>query len=178
MELPTFLASKDLSFPYYYGPNPYPTTSDAPQPENSPRRPVLGSHVLSQIIHRQMTGVITQQSARQLLAHCRVPPPDLPESTASPNTDTTAASEAIDRLIDDLGLRFQPLSDAEYRKLVQEAIASNPDMANKAREEQVKSKKSKKGKMMWFVGQVMKNGEKGRVEAEKAEKYVAEAFAE
>ena len=49
-------------------------------------------------------------------------------------------------------------------------------MARKAREELRMSQGNKKGKVMWFVGQAVRSGEKGSIKAGEVEWRVLEAL--
>ncbi|RMJ26102.1 hypothetical protein PHISP_03035 [Aspergillus sp. HF37] len=76
----------------------------------------------------------------------------------------------IGQLLEEESLLLRPLSREEYVGLAEAAIRQNPQMA-----EQVRSKKQE-GKLGWFVGQMMRTGEKGRVEAQKASEVVREVI--
>ena len=52
------------------------------------------------------------------------------------------------------------------RSMAQEIIDENPDMAAAARD------KGQKGKLMWFVGQMVRKGEEGTVEPDTARQVV------
>lgn len=170
MELPTHLASSDARFPYYYDPNPY---SPHPNTTIEPRvAPILGTHVLAELLFHHLTGSLTQQSARHLLSLCRLPSSsDLAPSSTDRSVDVSTP-EAVHKLISDHELWFQPLSAEGYRALVQNVLDDNVDMAGKAQEELERTGGRKKGKMMWLVGQVMRKGEKGKVEAGVVERHV------
>lgn len=74
----------------------------------------------------------------------------------------------IPQLLEEDNLLLRPLSREEYLALAEAAIAQNPQMV-----EQIRSK-NQLGKLGWFVGQMMRTGEKGRVEAPKAEEVLRE----
>lgn len=74
----------------------------------------------------------------------------------------------IPQLLEEDNLLLRPLSREEYIALAESAIAQNPQMV-----EQIRSK-NQLGKLGWFVGQMMRTGEKGRVEAPKAEEVLRE----
>lgn len=97
--------------------------------------------------------------------------------------------ESVHEHVDEHGLRLEPMSDADYSRLAEEILQLDSTMAAKARQEAVKAaasaddggadsdaastkkKKSKPGgKMMWFVGQMVRKGQDGRVQPERAEK--------
>lgn len=74
----------------------------------------------------------------------------------------------IPQLLEEENLLLRPLSREEYIALAESAINLNPQMV-----EQIRSK-NQLGKLGWFVGQMMRMGEKGRVEAQKANEVLRE----
>jgi aspartyl-tRNA(Asn)/glutamyl-tRNA(Gln) amidotransferase subunit B len=74
----------------------------------------------------------------------------------------------VPQLLEEDNLLLRPLSREEYLALAESAIAQNPQMV-----EQIRSK-NQLGKLGWFVGQMMRTGEKGRVEAPRAEEILRE----
>lgn len=78
----------------------------------------------------------------------------------------------IPQLLEEDNLLLRPLSREEYVVLAEAAIAQNPQMV-----EQIRNK-NQLGKLGWFVGQMMRTGEKGRVEAPKAEEVLRELILE
>ena len=74
----------------------------------------------------------------------------------------------IAQLVEEENLVLRPLSREEYLALAESAISLNPQMV-----EQIRSK-NQLGKLGWFVGQMMRMGEKGRVEAPKADEILRE----
>ncbi|KAL2829710.1 Glutamyl-tRNA amidotransferase subunit B, mitochondrial [Aspergillus cavernicola] len=72
------------------------------------------------------------------------------------------------QLLEEENLILRPLSREEYIALAEAAIEQNPQMV-----EQIRSKKQL-GKLGWFVGQMMRMGVKGRVEALKADEILRE----
>ncbi|KAK4991435.1 hypothetical protein LTR50_001827 [Elasticomyces elasticus] len=110
---------------------------------------------LADIIVHLQTNQITGNTAKKLLAHY-----------ASLQPVAEAAIPSVSKIIDTSGLRLVPLTEGEYIEMAQKVMAENPDMVKAVRE------KGQKGKIMWFVGQMMRRGEEGRVEAEKARSYV------
>ncbi|KAL4918879.1 GatB/GatE catalytic domain-containing protein [Aspergillus aurantiobrunneus] len=74
----------------------------------------------------------------------------------------------IVQLLEEENLILRPLSRDEYIALAEAAIEQNPQMV-----EQIRSK-NQLGKLGWFVGQMMRMGEKGRVEAQKADATLRE----
>ncbi|KAJ5638326.1 hypothetical protein N7490_008205 [Penicillium lividum] len=73
----------------------------------------------------------------------------------------------VPQLLEEDNLLLRPLSREEYITLAESAIALNPKMVEQIRGNQL-------GKLGWFVGQMMRTGEKGRVEAPKAETILRE----
>ena len=96
---------------------------------------------------------ITSHAAKQLLATLH----DLQPDERRPS---------VEQLIESGNLRLRPLSDDEYMALAEEVMAQNPEMVAAVRD------KGQKGKLMWFVGQVIRKGEEGTVEPEKAREIV------
>ncbi|CAG7985455.1 unnamed protein product [Penicillium salamii] len=74
----------------------------------------------------------------------------------------------VSQILEEENLLLRPLSRDEYVALAQSVMALNPQMI-----EQIRSK-NQLGKLGWFVGQMMRTGEKGRVEAPKAEEILRE----
>lgn len=74
----------------------------------------------------------------------------------------------VPQLLEEENLLLRPLSREEYIALAESAISQNPQMV-----EQIRNK-NQLGKLGWFVGQMMRTGEKGRVEAQKANEILQE----
>ena len=70
---------------------------------------------------------------------------------------------SVEQIVDEEGLRLLPLSEDEYVLLAEEVMATNAGLV-----EQI-TKKGQMGKMMFLVGQMMRRGPDGRIEAKKAE---------
>jgi aspartyl-tRNA(Asn)/glutamyl-tRNA(Gln) amidotransferase subunit B len=75
---------------------------------------------------------------------------------------------SVEAIIKAEGLAFRPLTEAEYEVLAKEVMDSNPDMVQQIRE------KGQTGKVMFLVGQMMRQRDDGRIEAQKAEKKLRE----
>ena len=73
-------------------------------------------------------------------------------------------ARAVEQIVQEENLLLRPLSEEEYRQLAQSLIDENPKMVEAVQKGQM-------GKVMWFVGQMMR-AEEGRVEAKKAEDVV------
>lgn len=100
-----------------------------------------------------------------------------------------SASNSTDRIeayIDAQNLRLQAMTDEDYLRLAEKLVQDNAKMADQARSEALlrshdnasesegdrhggRKKKLGSGKMMWFVGQMVRHGEAGRVQPERAE---------
>ncbi|KAL4940932.1 hypothetical protein BDV06DRAFT_12302 [Aspergillus oleicola] len=74
----------------------------------------------------------------------------------------------IPQLLEEENLILRPLSREEYIALAEAAIELNLQMVEQIRD------KNQLGKLGWFVGQMMRMGEKGRVEAPKADSILRE----
>lgn len=101
--------------------------------------------ILTNLHQRQ----ITSRTAKQLLVALH----ELPQAEARPS---------VEQLINEGNLRLRPLSEEDYVALAEQIMAENPTMVAAVRE------KGQKGKVMWFVGQMVRRGEEGTVEPEKA----------
>ena len=106
---------------------------------------------LAEIIDQQQRKRITGPTAKQVLAMVF-------EGDRRP----------IPQLVEEENLVLRPLSREEYIALAEAAIGLNPGMVEQIREKQ------QLGKFGWFVGQMMRMGEKGRVEAPKADAILRE----
>lgn len=111
------------------------------------------ANVLAHLLHKE----ITARAAKQLVSALQ----DMPASDERPT---------VEELIEAGGLRLRPLSEEEYNTLAQQIMDESPDMVAAVRE------KGQKGKIMWFVGQMVRRGEEGTVEPEKARKVVETMF--
>jgi aspartyl-tRNA(Asn)/glutamyl-tRNA(Gln) amidotransferase subunit B len=106
----------------------------------------VSSSDMAQLIHLLLVGKITSSTAKQVLKMAFY-----------------GDSRGIETIVREDNLEFQPLSDNEYLRLAAEVIETNPGPVKDIRE------KGKSGKLMFLVGQMMKRGKDGRVEAQKAE---------
>ncbi|KAI9738299.1 MAG: hypothetical protein M1834_008797 [Cirrosporium novae-zelandiae] len=105
----------------------------------------IPTQAVADIVHELLFNRITGRTAKQLL-------PAVFEGDQRP----------ISQIVEEENLIFSPLPLKEYEELVKEIMRENPDMV-----EQVRKPGGEK-KVMWFVGQMMRRGEEGRVEANKA----------
>lgn len=108
---------------------------------------------LSDIVTNLQQKQITSRTAKQLLATLY----GLPLGESRPT---------VEQMIEDGNLRLRPLSEEGYVTLAEHIIAENPAMAAAVKE------KGQRGKVMWFVGQMVRRGEEGTVEPEKAREVV------
>ncbi|KAF2862238.1 hypothetical protein K470DRAFT_17789 [Piedraia hortae CBS 480.64] len=108
---------------------------------------------LADVLSNSSNKQITARAAKQLLATLF----DIPNGSPRPS---------VEQLIDAGNLRLRPLSDDEYVQLARTIMDQNPQMVAAVRD------KGQKGKIMWFVGQMVRTGEEGTVEPEKAKMVV------
>ncbi|KAF4554518.1 Glutamyl-tRNA(Gln) amidotransferase subunit B-like protein [Elsinoe fawcettii] len=99
--------------------------------------------ILQHLLHKQITG----RSAKQLLQTC---------------FEGKAGDKSVQTLIEEGNLLLRPMSEDEYRSLAQSILDESPDAVAAVRE------KGQKGKVMFFVGQMMRRAEEGTVEADTA----------
>ncbi|KAG8628822.1 hypothetical protein KVT40_002687 [Elsinoe batatas] len=102
---------------------------------------------LSAILHHLLLKQITGRSAKQLLQTC---------------FEGSAPGKSVDDLVMEANLQLRPMSEPEYQSLAQEILDENPDAVSAVKD------KGQKGKVMFFVGQMMRKAEEGTVEADKA----------
>jgi aspartyl-tRNA(Asn)/glutamyl-tRNA(Gln) amidotransferase subunit B len=113
------------------------------QPEDSfDKLPFLAPADLDDIIYLELRSEITRETGRDLVRR-----------------RFEGDTRSIDQIVDDEGLRLQPMTDADYEQLATEIIEQNPEMADVVRKEAEKGKGREKGKVMWFVGQMMRRME-------------------
>lgn len=120
------------------------TTSEVPWSENA----VLPEQ-LCDIIHLRLSKQITGRTAKQLLGSI-----------------FEGDQRSVVEIVESENLFLRPMSEAEYEAMATELLDDNPDMVAAIKE------KGQKGKVMWFVGQMMRKGEEGTVEAEKAKEVI------
>nr|KMM73012.1 aspartyl/glutamyl-tRNA(Asn/Gln) amidotransferase subunit B [Coccidioides posadasii RMSCC 3488] len=111
----------------------------------------VSGQALAEIVHLLSRKAITGTTAKSLLA-----------------TVFEGDTRAIQQIVDEEDLSFKPLSRAEYIALAESIIQNNPETAREIREN------GKVGKIGWFLGQMMRLGDKGRVEAPRARKILEE----
>ncbi|KAJ6104937.1 hypothetical protein N7486_003626 [Penicillium sp. IBT 16267x] len=111
---------------------------------------IVPAQSLADLIDHLQRGLVTGLTAKQVLASI-----------------FGGDRRPVPQLLQEDNLLLRPLSREEYISLAESAIALNPKMAEQIRGKQL-------GKLGWFVGQMMRMGEKGRVEAPKAETILRE----
>lgn len=112
----------------------------------------ITSEQLSDILVHLLQKQITARVAKQLLA-------TLVQADS-------ADHRTVAQRIDDENLRLRPLTEEGYLELAQAIMAENPDQVTAVKE------KGQKGKVMWFVGQMVRRGDEGTVEPQKAREVV------
>ena len=105
-------------------------------------------HVLHLLVEKKITG----QSAKKLFL------------LALENEDRSVLD-----ILKEENLELKEMPRAEYLRMAQSLIDANQEMAGKVR-------KGHQGKLMWFVGQMMRDG-KGSTEAHKAKEVLEELLA-
>lgn len=116
---------------------------------------------LADILISLHTKQITARVAKQLLSTLH----ELPSATG------TAPRPTAEQLIDEGNLRLRPLSDQEYATTAHQLMDENPQMVQAIRDGQ-------KGKVMWFVGQMVRRADEGTVEPEKAKEVLERLLAD
>ncbi|KAF2147227.1 uncharacterized protein K452DRAFT_217956 [Aplosporella prunicola CBS 121167] len=122
------------------------TTAEISWTENTVSSEQLASIILH-LLRKQITG----PTAKQLL------------STVFYGDD-----RPVRQIIDDENLLLRPMSREEYFALAGEILDDNPDAI-----EAIKTK-GQKGKLKFLLGQMIRRGDEGRVEAKKAEEVLEE----
>ncbi|KAF2152762.1 mitochondrial cytochrome c oxidase assembly factor [Myriangium duriaei CBS 260.36] len=105
------------------------------------------SAIISHLLQRHITG----RSAKQLLQTV---------------FDGEAVGKSVEQLIDEGNLRLRPMSEDEYTVFAQTILDENPEAVAAVKE------KGQKGKVMFFVGQMMRRADEGTVEADKAKQVI------
>jgi len=105
---------------------------------------IVPAEALASIIRNLLGSRITGRTAKQLLSMV-----------------FEGDTRTVYTIIDEENLRLHPLTAEEYQGMAETVILKNSEMAEKV-------KKGQTGKLQFFVGQMMRQGE-GRVEAVKAE---------
>ena len=106
---------------------------------------------LAKIVHLLQRSEITTSTAKSLLT-----------------TIFDGEERSVQQIVEEDNLLLTPMTREEYIALAEQVISDNPDMVKQIRE------KGQTGKIGWLVGQVKRIGEKGRVEAQKADEILRE----
>lgn len=112
---------------------------------------LLPAAVVALVLENLLTKRITGQTAKKLLA-----------------MKFNGDRRHVGQIIGDDNLRLRTVSDEEYMTMAKALIDANLELARKARQGQ-------SGKLMWFVGQMMRQG-KGAIEAERARSVLEECL--
>jgi len=140
---------------------------------------------LAEILLHLQRAEITLPTAKSLFTRLFTTPFSLlnQDNTSTTDSSTKISAQHIRSVIEKEGLLLLPLSDQEYIDLAQQAVAANEKMADQVKKEEAKVKEKedngrqkKSGKVMWFVGWMVRQGEEGRVQPERAEKAVRAAL--
>lgn len=107
---------------------------------------------LANLLANLLQNQITSRTAKQVLS-------TLHETPAQ-------GRSSVDELIDQGNLRLRPMSEEEYVALAEAIMEENPEMVDAVRG------KGQTGKVMWFVGQMIRRGEEGTIEPQKAREVV------
>lgn len=107
------------------------------------------SDALADIIDHLLRRKVTGRTAKQLL-----------------DMKFEGDKRSIEEIVQDERLEFKSLSEEEYRSLAQLVIQRNEAVVNQIRH------KEQSGKIMFLLGQMVRLGEDGRVEAKEAEKIL------
>lgn len=108
------------------------------------------SCILTNLVCKQITARVGKQLLQQLYDE---------ESTER---------RSVDVRIDEDNLRLRPMDRDALVSLATSIMDENPDMVKAIKE------KGQKGKIMWFVGQIVRTADEGTVEADKAKEVIEE----
>lgn len=129
---------------------------------------LLPEDTLAAMLAPLLAGTITLPTAKALLARAL--------ATVTSN-DAPWSPATVATVLDAEGLRLQPLTNAAYTELAARLVADNAGMADKARAEaQRPGAGAGRGKVMWFVGQMVRADSEGRVQPKRAEGAVRAAL--
>lgn len=121
---------------------------NTPWEENSVTSDAL-ANILNHLLQRKVTG----RTAKQLLG-----------------LKFHGDKRPIAQIVRDEGLEFKPFSPEEYRTLAHQVVRRNETVANQIRQ------KGQTGKVMFLLGQMIRLGEDGRIEAKEAEKSLRDVL--
>ena len=121
---------------------------------NTPWKDVtITEEELADILGNLLRKQITSRAAKQLLATLH-------------SADSNETRPSVEQLIGDGNLRLRPLPEEEYVALAENIMVENPETVAAVRD------KGQKGKLMWLVGQMVRRGQEGTVEPEKAKAVI------
>ncbi|OJD30537.1 mitochondrial cytochrome c oxidase assembly factor [Diplodia corticola] len=112
---------------------------------------IVPAEQLASIILHSLRGQITGPTAKQLLSKVFY-----------------GDERPVERIVEEEKLLLVPMTREEYLSLVQEVLNDNPDTITAIKE------KGQTGKLMFLVGQTVRRGDDGRVEAKKVEEVLRE----
>jgi len=112
---------------------------------------LLPAAVVARVLENVLAKRITGQTAKKLLA-----------------MKSTGDKRDVRQIVGDDNLKLRTVSHEEYMTMAKALIDAHPDLAQKAQQGQ-------SGKLMWFVGQMMRQGI-GSIEAEKAKSVLEESL--
>jgi aspartyl-tRNA(Asn)/glutamyl-tRNA(Gln) amidotransferase subunit B len=120
--------------------------------------PIELAAILVELYHDR---TITTRAAKSLLATLYTTP-------------IGSGRPTVEQIITDSNLRLRHLSDSDYEILANAIIEQSPDMVKAVRKAGKAGGKKAEGKIMWFVGQMVRKGEEegGMVEPESAKEVV------
>ena len=140
------------------------------QQNNSKLGKLVGNWVLQEIGHILTTKNITWEASRLQPSQLAVLLDQLLQKTMTGGSAKhilglliEGDQRPVEQILDEDDLRLLPLSDEEYVSLSQDVMAANPAVV-----EQI-VQNGHMGKVMFLVGQMMRHGPEGRVEAKRAE---------
>lgn len=128
------------------------TTSSAPfTPDLVPSTQL--AVILANLLRKQITG----RTAKYLL------------STIFNMSSQPTQPRSVEQIINEENLLLRPMSKDEYVALAKEVLEGNEKIVDEVR-------KGKTGKLKFFVGQMVRHGDEGRVEALEAERVLRETL--
>ena len=126
------------------------TKGEVPWLENKVSAGALAD-ILDKLIHKKITGTTAKQVLKMVFE---------------------GDERSIQKIISEDRLTFHPLSNKDYEMLARKVVEANVEVVEQMRE------KGGRGKLMFLVGQMMRQGGDGRVEAPKAEKILRQVVLE
>lgn len=112
---------------------------------------VVREEHLASILVRLIRREITSRTSKQLLAML-----------------FDGDRRSVQQIVQDENLFLRPMTRDEYVSLARKLLSDNDQIVQSIK------RKNQKGKISWFVGQLIRQGEDGRVEADKARSVLEE----